>query len=186
MGPSPKLLQAQKGGSGHKNGEGWVGANSSFLSLGAVCDGGQGHPQNGGGGRAGPPSQFLGMCGCSCLPLAPDPGVFLSLGTGCSRKLGGPLSHLSPPRVQQTSRHGGDRGSTPKPRRNRRNTPKSEGVPEEMEVLLSVLQDVPLKWGPPYSFFSPYFPKKLGGAPPKLKHPPKASGFSPFPKEERD
>lgn len=55
-----------------------------------------------------------------------------------------------------------------------------------MEVLLSVLQDVPLKWGPPYSFFFPYFPKKLGGAPPKLKHPPKASEFSPFPKEERD
>lgn len=186
MGPSPKLLQAQKGGSGHKNGEGWVGANSSFLSLGAVCDGGQGHPQNGGGEEEqGPPHSFWGCVAAPASPLPQIQGFSFPLEQGVPGNWGAPCPTSLPPRVQ-TSRHGGDRGSTPKPRRNRRNTPKSEGVPEEMEVLLSVLQDVPLKWGPPYSFFFPYFPKKLGGAPPKLKHPPKASGFSPFPKEERD
>lgn len=174
MGPPPKLLQAQKGGSGHKNGEGWVGANSSFLSLGAVCDGGQGHPQNGGGRKSRAPLTVFGDVWLLLPPPCPRSRGFPFPWNRVFQETGGPLVPPLPPPGCRPPGMGGDRGSTPKPRRNRRNTPKSEGVPEEMEVLLSVLQDVPLKWGPPYSFFFPLFSKKTGGCTPQAEAPSKS------------
>lgn len=112
---------------------------------------------------------FLGACGFSCPPhLAPEPGVFLSLQTGLSRKLGEPSPPSSPDLPAW-----GDRGSTPKPHGRRRNPPKSAGVPEEMGSAAECPTGCPDQGGSPNSFFFPIFQKTTWGCahPPKLKHP---------------
>lgn len=77
-----------------------------------------------------------------------------------------------PPTQDHTSQHGGNIGSTPKPRGRRRNPPKSEGVPEEMGNAAECPTGCTTQGGPQIPFFS-YFQKNpnLGvHPPPKLKH----------------
>lgn len=158
MGPLPKTpagpereFRAQK----------WEGPNSSFLPLGAFCDGETETPPKW-GGRAGPPVTVFGGLGLLMPPASPQIHGFSFPLEQFSRKSGGPLLHPSPPGHRPPGM--GDIGSASKPHGSRRNTPKS-GVPEEMGSAAECPTGCTAPVGASKLRFFPIFQKK-GGAPP--------------------
>lgn len=145
------------------------------MPLGAVCDGGQGHPQNGGEEEQGPPHGFWGHVAAPA-PLPPRSRGSPFPWNRVFQETGGPLVPPLPPQGADLPAWGGI-GSTPKPRRSRRNTPKSEGVPEEMGSAAECPTGCAAQVGAP-KFLFPIFQKKRGVHPPQAEAPPKSLFFS--------